>query len=438
MKKIMSWRLVCALSAVLFAGGCTRSREEAQDETAGQEAEGTPLEVWICYDRNVPGAYYVFQWDTLAETYGYEIEVETYSEQELRDKLKMAVVCNELPDIFYVPGGNYPEYLFEAGACMPVQEELQDAGFQDRYLTPSEDGNNYIIPCVPDSYAVAYYDAELMEEIGLEIPETMEELEEMIRKVDQYNRTHGTDYAAIELGMKDKWMGELFGCMIACLTDPEGYRGTLDGNASAGGMKALGTETSAKLRELITAGAFPENYMETGEPEAVRNFINHDAVMMVHQSSLVYHLIQNMGEDGFAAAAFPGYGADAAGGYHLMDMNGNYKPGLAVNARSEYREDAAALCVEFALEVNRINAQEHGYLNITDTEIAAEGSASPQVQFLHEMEARAGGRDAFLFSALDQETGDAWGNTVKQFFAGELSEQEFSENTAEIMENYNR
>ena len=50
---------------------------------------------------------------------------------------------------------------------MPVQEELQDAGFQDRYLTPSEDGNNYIIPCVPDSYAVAYYDAELMEEIGL-------------------------------------------------------------------------------------------------------------------------------------------------------------------------------------------------------------------------------------------------------------------------------
>ena len=77
------------------------SREEAQDETAGQEAEGTPLEVWICYDRNVPGAYYVFQWDTLAEKYGYEIEVETYSEQELRDKLKMAVVCNELPDIFY-------------------------------------------------------------------------------------------------------------------------------------------------------------------------------------------------------------------------------------------------------------------------------------------------------------------------------------------------
>ena len=81
--------------------------------------------------------------------------------------------------------------------------------------------------------------------------------------------------------------------------------------------------------------------------------------------------------------------------------------------------------MEFALEVNRINAQEHGYLNITDTEIAAEGSVSPQVQFLHEMEARAGGRDAFLFSALDQETGDAWGNTVKQFFAGELSEQEF-------------
>ena len=47
---------------------------------------------------------------------GYDINVKSYSAEQLKDKLKVALICNELPDIFLVWGGSYPGYLFDAGA----------------------------------------------------------------------------------------------------------------------------------------------------------------------------------------------------------------------------------------------------------------------------------------------------------------------------------
>ena len=434
MKRLISILLICILGILLFMGGCGEPQDsENEEETSSAEIS---LEVWICYDRNVPGAYYVFEWDNLAEKYGYNIEIQTYSEQEIKDKLKMAVVSNELPDIFYVPGGAYPEYLFEAGACIPVQEYLSETDFKEKYLLPYEDGSNYIISCMADSYGAAYYNTELMAEIGLEIPSNWEELEEMVQKVHQYNEENGTEYAAIELGMKDKWMGELLYCMTALSQNQEIYRRTETGEASDEELSAMLTEASGAIDRLMKLGAFPGEYMEIGEPEAVRNFINQDAVMMVHQTSLVYHLIQNMGREGFAAAAFPGCGEEGAL-YRVMDMNYTYTPGLAVSSGSEYQEEAARLSVEFALNVNRTNVEQHGYLNMTEEDFTYDGSSFPQIEFIHDLETHAETTDAFLFSGFVQENGDDWGNLMKQFYAGQLDVQEFSENSAGIIKNNN-
>ncbi len=85
----------CIFSCI--SGGCTQTKSVAQQEPARAE-----LEVWTFFDKNVPGAYYVFLWDTLAEKYGYDINVKSYSTEQLKDKLKVALICNELPDIFLV------------------------------------------------------------------------------------------------------------------------------------------------------------------------------------------------------------------------------------------------------------------------------------------------------------------------------------------------
>lgn len=188
--------LLSAVFLVVFLGGCTQKKSVAQQEPAKAE-----LEVWTFFDKNVPGAYYVFLWDTLAEKYGYDINVKSYSTEQLKDKLKVALICNELPDIFLVWGGSYPGYLFDAGACMPVDDYISQAPFKEEYIQPYKDGVHYIIPCLSDGYEVLYGNQSLMTELGIDqIPQTWEELEMLVRQVAAYNAAHDTSYAALELG----------------------------------------------------------------------------------------------------------------------------------------------------------------------------------------------------------------------------------------------
>ncbi len=423
MKKILYVIFVFLLAALLPAGcaGSTSSVGEAESAGGGQ----TELEIWMCYDRNVPGSYYVFLWDDLAGEYGYSVDVKTYSQQEIEDKISMAMVCNELPDIFMVPGGSYPEYLFEAGACLSVSGLIDESDFLGQYTKPWTDGENYLIPCLPESYAVTYYDEELMERIGLSEPETWDDLVDFVNSVNEYNEENGTDYAAIELGMKDSWMGELLYCMIAERIDPDLYAGLTDEIGSEGGR--LLYESAEYVEELIDLGAFPDNFLEIGEQEAVRNFIGHESVMMLHQSSLVYHLIQNMGVDGFSLSSFPEIGDIPDSSYedHLIDFNHTYTPGLAVSVRSPYREEAAELCLEFAERVNEINVTEYGYLNITETEEPVPENTNKNVTAVHDMVSGAVRSDAFIYNILPSGSSAKWDTLSRRFYGKEVDSDEY-------------
>lgn len=425
MKKIAAILFTCILTITLLAGCAVGTPSETEEE-ADSRAE---LEVWMCYDRNVPGSYYVFLWDTLAEEYGYTVDVKTYSRQEIEDKLQMAMACNELPDIFMVPGGSYPETLFASGACLSLGKYLRQADFKEEYTLPYTDGKNYLIPCLSESYAVVYYDESLMEEMGLSVPETWEDLEELVQTVQAYNAENDTDYAAIEMGVKDSWMGALLYCMLAEQLDPVLYSDLAEGMADEAAQQEddaeqLMGEAAGYLQELMELDAFPEDYMEIGEAEAVKNFINHDAVLMVHQTSLVYHLIQNMGADGFLLESFPEVG-DASDGFSLLELNHTYTTGLAVSARSAYADEAAELCLEFAERVNEINVEEYNYLNMMNTDYVSQSSSSENVERIHALVSQAEEVDGFLYASLPQETGDSWGNMIKRFFAGEADTEEF-------------
>lgn len=434
MKKITAVIFTCILAITLLAGCAVGTPAETEAETDSR----AELEVWMCYDRNVPGSYYVFLWDTLAEEYRYTVDVKTYSQQEIEDKLQMAMACNELPDIFMVPGGSYPETLFASGACLSLDEYLSLADFKEEYTLPYTDGTNYLIPCLPESYAVVYYDESLMDEMGLSVPETWEELEKLVQTVQTYNAENGTDYAAIEMGMKDSWMGALFYCLLAEQLDPALYSDLAEGvtdeekQFDEEAAEQLMGEAAEHLQELMEMDAFPENYMEIGEAEAVKNFINHDAVLMVHQTSLVYHLIQNMGADGFVLESFPEVG-DMSDTFSLMELNHTYTPGLAISARSAYADKAAELCLEFAERVNEINVEEYNYLNMMNTDYVSQSSSSENVERIHTLASQAGSVDGFLYAALPQETGNTWGNMIKRFFAGEADAEEFCQESNQLL-----
>ena len=422
--------LLSAVFLVVFLGGCTQKKSVAQQEPAKAE-----LEVWTFFDKNVPGAYYVFLWDTLAEKYGYDINVKSYSTEQLKDKLKVALICNELPDIFLVWGGSYPGYLFDAGACMPVDDYISEAPFKEEYIQPYKDGVHYIIPCLSDGYEVLYGNQSLMTELGIDqIPQTWEELEMLVRQVAAYNAAHDTSYAALELGERDNYLGEMLYGMIVNRIDPYAYEKWENGTIDF--MDPVFLEAAQKVEWLVQNHAFPENYMETGEAEAVRNFINKKAVLFSHQSAIIYHLIHNMGEHGFLVGQFPSCTEtyNETYGQYLMDMNHSLTPGICINEKSEYKEDAAEICMEFSQQVNEINVTEYGYQNLMDLTYPQTSDVVKPVSDLNEMIASAKKITPDWYSQLPQETGDSWRNLTKKLFAGELNAQKFIEEAQKYMQ----
>ncbi len=414
---------------LLILVGLAGCSETTVTESQTTEQEAPELEIWMCYDRNVPGSYYVFLWDSIAEEYGCSVTVKTYSQQEIEDKLRMALSCNELPDIFMVPGGAYPEYLFSSGACLALQSYLEEGDFLEEYTLTYDDGNNYLIPCLPESYGVVYYDNSLLTLMQLTIPSTWEELIQLIEAVNAYNAENGTDYAAIEMGGKDTWLVELLYCFLADGIDEASYAALLqeDGEVS----ESLLLAAAEQLQALMDLDAFPEDYMEIGEAEAVKNFINHDAVLLVHQTSLLYHLTQNMGSTGFTLEAFPvcQEGAESS----LLSINSTYTPGLAVSARSVNADLAAQICLDFAQAVNVTNVEEYNYLNLSTATLTYEKNATANQVALHRIVEETALEEAFAFSVLPQETADSWGTLLKRFLAGDLSVDEFVAQSLEVL-----
>lgn len=422
-KRILSVFVLIVFACGLFAG-CAVGNDTVSEHA---EEEKIEFEIWVFFDINTPDSYYVDLWDTLGEKYGYSIDIKVYSTEQIKDKLRIALACNELPDIFLVWGGKYPDYLFDAGACIPIQDYLDaaDVEFKESYIQPYRDGNNYIIPCLVEAYAVTYCNNELLDKMGLEIPETWDELLAFVEKVNAYNTAHGTDYAALELGAKDSWLGELLYCMIVNRMDPYAFDRLESGEAEL--SDEIFVEAAQKVRQLVEMGAFPEDYMETGEVEAVENFIHQEAVLFPHQSTIVYYLMKNMGEENLQMVQFPSCAAEYDEDYasYMMKINYTLTPGLCISSKNKYQEEAAELCLEFAKQVNEINVTEHGYLNMTEEELEPPEDLPVPVQQFRDMVDNAQKYTAYWYAELSMDNGNNWRNLTKKLFAGEISVEEF-------------
>ena len=96
--------------------------------------------------------------------------------------------------------------------------------------------------------------------------------------------------------------------MIVNRTNPYALDGLMNGTMTFD--DEIFREAAEKINELNAHNAFPADYMQTGEVESVENFVNNEAVLMPHQSTILYYLMDNMGEDAIDLIQFP----DCSGG----------------------------------------------------------------------------------------------------------------------------
>lgn len=429
MKRIVRAFLLILFMLALSVGG----QIAPKPGEAVVEKEKAVMEIWAFFGSNTPGEHYIGLWDELAEEYHVEIDLKVYSTEQMRSKLRIALVCNEMPDAFLVWGGTYPEFLIEAGACMPVQEVIEASGipFKEAYVMPYEDGNNYIIPCLPEDYAVTYYNQELVERMGLNVPDTWEELLELVEDVNEYNAAHNTRYAAINLGNKNGREGELLFCSIVNRLEPDAYEELKQGLRSF--EDAVFQKAAQMVCELEEADAFSYDFMEVGEAEAVENFANNEAVIFPSCSSMMYYLMEKMGEEAFHIIPFPSCNEEYADTYafDMIDINHTMMPGFCISAASEYKNEAAEICLEFSRRVNEVNVSEYGAINMMENETALGTEWPTPVEEFQRLLRAAEEFSADWYAELPLEAADAWTNLTKKLYAGELDAVEFIEKGTE-------
>lgn len=425
MTKIKRCMLAVVFAAALVLTSCAVS--SGGGDSVQTDSKKT-LDVWIFFDYNTPGTHYLDVWEALEADYNIDIRVKTFATEQLRDKLRISLVCGELPDIFAVWGGSFPEFLFDADACLPVQDYIEASGidYAPGYLKSYDDGNIYLIPCLVEAYAVTYCNKALMEEIGVKPPKTWDELIDFVDTVNAYNKENHTSYAAINLGNKDSWLGELLYTMIVNRTNPYALDGLMNGTMTFD--DDIFKEAAKKINELNAHNAFPADYMQTGEVESVENFVNNEAVLMPHQSTILYYLMDNMGEAAIDLIQFP----DCSDGvypdyeHYLMNANHDMTPGLCINKDTEYADEAAEICLEFARRVNKINVSRYGYLNYrTDDDIPLpENLPEPVLEFRAMVDEKKH-LTSFWYYVLDKDNADKWQNVTKKLYAGALDADEF-------------
>ncbi|SDB06610.1 ABC transporter substrate-binding protein [Eubacterium oxidoreducens] len=397
-----------------------------------QDTEQKTIEIWTFFDMNTPDDYYVDYWQELAQKYNININVKTYSTQQIKDKLKIAAAGRQLPDIYLVWGGTYPDYLFDASLATPIQGYLSDCDvhFLDSYTKPYTDGNNYIIPCLPEAYGVTYANTALLDKLGLSMPTTWEELLKFVDDVNTYNQQHGTDYAAIELGNKDAWLGELLYYTIANSLNPQDYTDLLQGNASI--TDETFSKAASYIKELEKAGAFGDDFMEIGETEAVADFIEGNALLFPHQSTIVYYLMSNMGEDNLSVSSFPACSSDATG--HILDINHTLRPGLCISSTCDDADLAASLCLDFALQVNESNVTQYGYFNMTSEDYQLPDALPEPVASMRELVYGADQISAYLYAILPSDNANSLRSLTRNLYAGSYDTNTFLQKASAFLE----
>lgn len=424
MRKFFRILAMVILSGAIVTGTAACSVPEKPEPERSEEAadadQDADLEVWTFYDRNVPGYYYMFLWDDIAKAQGITIDVKNYASDDMESKLELALVTGELPDVFLTPGGTFLDEFVEAGVCAQVDGYVNTLNLTEEYAVPYQDGHYYEIPCMQTDYGVVYYDAYLLSRLGISIPETWDELEQMVQTVNEYNEKNGTSYSAISFGNKDGYEGNLLMDMISISDqvnrDPDQAKDPVMIDQE---VLQASADKIVRLNEL---GAFSEDYMETGDEEAVTNFIRHNSVMLVNRSSILSHLIWNMKED-FYTGLFPGmYNTD--GNYRMIRLDGPTRPGLCINSFCDDKELAGALCVEYVKRVNEENLKTGCRTMIRDTDVKAERLLERHIE-MNSLLDNAAGTVTAPSAMQNAEIQNMIRSLTKDLYSGQADTEEF-------------
>lgn len=429
--------LLAMLASMLSACGLFDGMGETTTG-AGDKKDGEVTEItWMFWDdleatEDLITKGYKQVVDRFNEDYEgtYHCNVVTTNLEEYDTKLNALIAAKKTPDVFICnPGPNLTQYV-EAGVAADLTEILTEQekdwyeGFSGGIFEKvTYDGK---IMAVPTNFAAAcvFYNTEMFEAAGAEVPETYEELLEACEAIQ------AAGYTPISCSAGTAW----------CLSMVAGYLcdrvGGPDNLAKIANHEMEWTDPS-----FIKAGGLLAELSKYFQPtaagdsndQATAAFYNGEAAMLIQGSWVIGQINGNNPEFEEKCGVFQFPAVEGGADPNRMIVKTD---NLVMSATTENQDAVIALMKYFTdEEAQKYTAEVGGKIPVIDDVKINYEVAPMQLSYVQEILANMSGTLGFYNESLDSvEAGDTFDNAMVDIFLGNATPEDAFQRVQEFYE----
>lgn len=358
--------------------------------------------------------------DRFNETYDgqYHVTPITTNLEEYDGKLNALIAAGQTPDCYICnPGPNMDVYV-NAGAAADLTDILtnQEADWYGTFTDGifermTYDGKIY---AVPTNFAAAcvYYNTEMFETAGIEVPATYDELLAACQKLQE------AGYTPISCSAGTAWCLSM---IAGYLCDRQGVDLNAIASHEANWTDEVCVQAGEKLKEL--SQYFQPTAAGDSNDQAIAAFYNGEAAMLVQGSWAIAQINGNNPDFESKCGVFQFPAIEGANDPNRMIVKTD---NLLMSSTTEHQDAVIALMKMFTDETaQKYTAEVGGKIPIIKgLEIDYE-AAPAQLSFIQDILATATGTFGFYNESLDSvEAGDCFDNAMVDVFLGNQTPEE--------------
>jgi raffinose/stachyose/melibiose transport system substrate-binding protein len=220
------------------------------------------------------------QWAAGYEKANVTIDLTTMGFEDYNNAMKLALDGRSGPDLAYGSPGTTTSTLWgESGHLLEMTDYIETSGIADKVPEGiiwyyNEGGPGHLWSISYDAVAIgAYYNVEMFEEMGLAVPTTIEEMDQLLADIKAGGVT------PIAIGAQTPWAIEhIFSTLSHTVTPWESYAAW---TACEGPVPAEWVTAATKLQEWVNAGYFNENMLATDVANGSNLYLQQQAAMTI-------------------------------------------------------------------------------------------------------------------------------------------------------------
>ncbi|RDW20620.1 extracellular solute-binding protein [Oceanobacillus chungangensis] len=412
-----------AVVAVLLLAGCSGSNDEKTSSSGSDSGDTKTVKFMHLWPEGSSKLHHQIVSDIISdfeeENQDIKIEPEVLSNEQYKDKLKVLSASNELPDVGMTWAAGFLEPYVNGNKFAAlddvIEKDLFVSGTVESYAI---DNKTYGLP-LELNIATVFYNKEIFNENGLEVPETYEEMQNVIQTLSD------NGVAPIALGNKDRWTGSLWYMYFAdriggsdVLTNAINRTGSFEDPSLV--------KAAEEVQGLVDMNAFVKGFNGLSDQEAKSMFMNKQAAMYLIATWDLPNYTTN--ED------VPQEFRDSVGYFNFPtvegkgDMNsfvGGPGVGLFVSEDSEVKEEAKAFAAYFAKQWGEKSVTEAGVIPATKVDAGALDLPELYVDVLSDLNS-ASNITLFADVQLSPDVAQVHLNAIQALFGGEVTPEGFA------------